>query len=182
VPCAARSLAGIAAVSWVLLTKAVVRLLPFHCTTELGTKLEPFTVRVKADPLAEVVEGDREVTLGTGLFTVNARAFEVPSPEPGLKAVTWAVPPAATSPEGIAAVSWLPPTNVVERLLPFHCTTELEMKPEPFSVREKPAPPAVALDGEIEVIEGMGLGGGVLVPPPPPHPARLNAAATIRRP
>lgn len=80
-PCAAMSLAGIAAVSWVLLTKVVVRLLPFHCTTELGTKLEPFTVRVKADPLAEVVEGDREVTLGTGLFTVGESVL-VPPPPP----------------------------------------------------------------------------------------------------
>jgi hypothetical protein len=52
VPCVATSVAGIAAVSWALLTKVVVRLDPFHLTVELETKLEPLTVKAKAGPPA----------------------------------------------------------------------------------------------------------------------------------
>jgi hypothetical protein len=46
------SVAGIAAVSWVLLTNVVVRFDPFHLIVELETKLEPLTVKVKAGPPA----------------------------------------------------------------------------------------------------------------------------------
>ena len=46
-PAAAISAAGIAAVSWVALTKVVVRFAPFQRTTEPLTKLLPFTVSVK---------------------------------------------------------------------------------------------------------------------------------------
>src|SRR4029077_418429 len=48
VPAVAISAAVMAAVSCVLLTKVVVRLLPFQRTTEPDTKLVPVAVRVKA--------------------------------------------------------------------------------------------------------------------------------------
>ena len=51
-PATAISAAGIAAVSWVALTKVVVRFAPFQRTTEPLTKLLPFTVSVKAGPPA----------------------------------------------------------------------------------------------------------------------------------
>ena len=59
VPAAVMSLAGICAVSWVALTKAVVRGAPFQSTTELLTKLLPFTVSVKACPPAAALLGER---------------------------------------------------------------------------------------------------------------------------
>jgi len=64
--------------------------------------------------------------------------------------------------------------KVVVRLLPFHCTVEDEMKLLPFTVSVNPAPPAAALVGEVEVIEGIGfgVGGGGFeeAEEPPPHP------------
>jgi hypothetical protein len=62
------SLAEMEAVSCVLLTKDVGRTDPFHCTTEPGTKFEPFTVNVNAGPPSSALLGDRgEFKLGTGL-------------------------------------------------------------------------------------------------------------------
>ena len=48
-------------------------------------------------------------------------------------------------------------TKVVVRSDPFHRTTDPETNPEPLTVSVKVAPPAVALDGESEVIDGAGL-------------------------
>ena len=50
VPAVVISAAVIAAVSWVPLTYVVVRLKPFHCTTELLTNPVPLTVSVKPGP------------------------------------------------------------------------------------------------------------------------------------
>src|SRR5712691_10188214 len=44
----------------------VTRLLPFHFTTEAGTKFEPLTVKVKAAPCAVFLFGERLVSVGTG--------------------------------------------------------------------------------------------------------------------
>lgn len=73
----------------------------------------------------------------------------------------------------ICAVSWFALTNVVVRLLPPHCTTEVLMKLLPFTVRVKAPEPALALFGEREVSAGTGLGATVTlnvtefdVPPP----------------
>jgi hypothetical protein len=56
---------------------------------------------------------------------------------------------------GIVAVSWLLLTNDMVREVPFQTTKELLLKFLPLTVRTKPAPPAVALLGEIEVIDGV---------------------------
>jgi hypothetical protein len=66
VPSAAMSAAVIAAVTCVLLTNALVRLEPFHCTVEVLTKLVPFTVRVNAAPPAVADAGLRLVIVGIG--------------------------------------------------------------------------------------------------------------------
>ena len=63
-PAAAISPAGIAAVSWVALTKVVVRFAPSQRTTEPLTKLLPFTVSVKRGPPAAALLGAREVNVG----------------------------------------------------------------------------------------------------------------------
>src|SRR5574341_1299053 len=61
---AAMSVAGMAAVSCVGLTKVVVRLPPFHCTTDPGEKFEPLTVRLNPEPPACAVLGLRPLMPG----------------------------------------------------------------------------------------------------------------------
>ena len=61
------SLAGIAAVTCPALTNVVVRAAPFQRTSEVATKLLPFTVSVNAAPPAAVLVGASEVSVGTGL-------------------------------------------------------------------------------------------------------------------
>jgi len=82
----------------------------------------------------------------------------------------------------MAAVNWVLLTYVVVRLLPPHLTTELEMKFDPFTVSVNPAPPAVALVGEMEVSVGTGFWGGGGVPPPPPPPQPARTAITSKLP
>ena len=63
-------------------------------------------------------------------------------------------------------------TKGVVKIKLFQCTFEPETKFDPFTVRVKPGPPAVALLGEIELIAGTGLLMvnvlGADVPPPGP--------------
>ena len=96
-PGLAMSAAVICAVSCVAETKVVVRLLPFQRTVEPATKLVPVTVSVKAVPLAGVDEGESDVSVGTGLVTVNVSAFDVPPPGAGVVAVRLRVPAVARS-------------------------------------------------------------------------------------
>ena len=107
VPEAARSLAGILAVSWVALTKVVVRLPPFHRTVEVGTKPLPVTVRVKAGPPLTAPLGESDVRTGAGFeaVIVNATAPEVPPPGVGVNTVTEAEPAVRRSVAGMLAVS-----------------------------------------------------------------------------
>ena len=170
VPAAAMSLAGIEAVNCVLLTKVVVRSLPFQRTTEPDTKFVPVTVRVKAAPPADALEGERLASVGAGLLMVKVRALEGPTVGTGFNTVTCAVPAVATSVAGIEAVNCVLLTKVVVRSLPSQRTTALEMKFEPFTVRVKAAAPANTPDGEREVSAGSGLlmvKVRELEPPPP---------------
>ena len=89
--------------------------------------------------------------------------MEVPPPGAGLKTVTLAVPAVAMSAARIEAVSWVEEPYVVVRFVPFHLTTEPEMKLVPFTVRVKPAPPAVADVGLRLVVVGTGLSGTLIV-------------------
>jgi len=72
VPELATSVARIAAVSCVALTKVVVLALPLKFTTAPLTKLEPLTVSVKAPEPAAAVDGSSEVTTGTGFAAAGA--------------------------------------------------------------------------------------------------------------
>ncbi len=157
VPVVAMSPAGIAARNWPLLTKVVARLLLFQRTTEVLTKLEPFTVSVKSTPPAVVLVGDVLVSVGTGLVTVNVCGAVTPPPGPGLKTVTWGVPPTEMSLAGIVAVNCPLFTNTVVRLLPFQRTTELLMKFDPVTVKVNCGSPACLVVGEIMVSVGAGL-------------------------
>src|SRR5207249_10332825 len=110
-PAVGMSAAGVAAVSCVADTYVVVRAAPFQRTTELGTRFVPVTVSVNAGPPATAEDGLSAVAVGTGLLAavmVNVSALELPPPGAGLNTVTCAVPAAAMSAAGIAAVRSLP--------------------------------------------------------------------------
>jgi hypothetical protein len=142
VPAVAMSEAGIAALNRVEETYVVVRLAPFHWTTESVAKPVPLTVSVKAAPPAVRDDGLMLEIAGTGgLLIVKVRALEVPPPGAGLNTVTWAVPATAMSAAVIAAVNRDEATYVVVRLAPFHWTTELELNPLPLTVSVNAALP-----------------------------------------
>jgi hypothetical protein len=88
---------------------------------------------------------------------VNVCPFDVPPPGLGFTTVIDAVPAVATSEAGTAAVSRVDETNVVVRAEPFHFTVAPETKLLPFTVKVKPALPAVTHVGLIEVVAGTGL-------------------------
>lgn len=71
VPAVVKSLAGIMALSCVLLTKVVVRSKPPNLTTDPDTKLVPVTVKLNAASPAVLLEGEMLDVLGAGLFTTN---------------------------------------------------------------------------------------------------------------
>ena len=93
VPTAATSAAVICAVNCALLTKVVVRLLPFSRTMEVPTKPVPFTVKTKAGAPAPLLAGEIVVIAGLGLFTARLEEVVVPPLGVGLKTVIGKVPP-----------------------------------------------------------------------------------------
>ncbi len=107
---------------------------------------------------------------------MNVAAADVPPPGAGLVTVTCALPELATSAAGMLAVSLTELTSVVVRLEPFHCTTELEMNPEPVTANVNAWLPSVTLAGDMPLTTGAGLevGGGVDEPPFPPHPVAIS--------
>jgi hypothetical protein len=149
---AAMSAGEIDAVSPFVPTKVLVRGLPFHCTTEQGNKLLPFTERMKAAPPAAALEGASEPIDGTGkdvgAVIIKGRELELATE---LETKTFTVPREAASAYVMAAVSCVPLTNVVGRGEPFQFTTVSLVKIVPvaaFTVRVKP----VALQYGVEAI------------------------------
>jgi hypothetical protein len=159
VPAEAMSAAVICAVSCVLLPNVVARALPFHCTIDELMKFVPVSARVKAAPPAVALGGEIELSvgLGFGALIVNVCAVDAPPPGVGLNTVTGTVPAAAMSAAVICAVSWVLLPKVVLLALPFHRTTDEALKFVPVTVSVNAAPPAVAVEGEIEVSVGAGL-------------------------
>ena len=111
----ATSVAEIAAFNPVGPVNVVVRGLPFHCTTEHGTKLPPFTLlastpsRNAADPVA-TLDGSRVVITGMGSGVVEGATVKGEDTEDNegvveLDTVTVAGPGNAVSVAEIAAVS-----------------------------------------------------------------------------
>jgi len=72
VPTMEMSLAGIAAMSRVAFTNVVGRSAAFHVTTDVVTKFEPFTMRLKDGPLPAAKLGDTKAVMGTGLSTARS--------------------------------------------------------------------------------------------------------------
>ena len=94
VPAVVTADAGMAAVSCVALTKAVVAAPPLKLTADPLTKFVPVTVSVKAEDPATIVAGCRTVTVGgfaPGAVMVKFTEFDVPPPE-GFVTVTGTVP------------------------------------------------------------------------------------------
>jgi len=77
---------------------------PFQLTTVEELNLVPVTVREKAAPPAEAVEGASLVSAGTGLSMVKGSWLDVPPPGVGLNTVTCAVPAVFMSAGVMAAV------------------------------------------------------------------------------
>jgi hypothetical protein len=195
VPAAAMSAAWIAAVNCVALTYVVVRLDPFHFTTDPVTNPVPVTVNVNAAVPAVALDGDSVLMVGTGFaaLIVNAELPDVPPPGAGLVTVTCPVPAVAMSAAWIAAVNCVALTYVVVRLDPFHFTTDPVTNPVPVTVNVNAAVPAVALDGDSVLTVGTGFGALIVnaalpeVPPPGaglvtvtcPVPAAAMSAAWI---
>ena len=120
-------------------------------------KLPPFTVKVNAALPAVTLVGVILVRVGCGLLTARVTAADVPPPGAGVKTVTDRLPVEAMSLARIAAVSRVLLLNVVLRFEPFTRTTEPDTKLLPVTVNVNPAPPAVALAGEILANDGCGL-------------------------
>jgi hypothetical protein len=97
VTAAARSDAATVAVNCVLLTYVVVRLAPFHCTTELVTKLLPFTVTGVAAAPASKTFGDTVVMLGAAGAEIVRLAEACPPPGAGFITAIVTVPVALRS-------------------------------------------------------------------------------------
>ena len=155
-PCEAIRFAETEAVNWLALTKVVGKVEPFQRTVELAVKLEPVTVRVKAEPPACVVDGLRlliAVEAGPELALVIVKVELLETLPPTL-AVTAADPCEAIRLAETEAVNWLALTKVVGKDTPFHSTAEPAVKPAPLTVRVKAGPPAGVADGLKPVIVG----------------------------
>ena len=165
-PTVVTSVAGTVAVNCVALTKVVARAAPLNLTTEVLTNPVPFTISGKPAEPAKIMEGDSEVITGAGLFAtvmVSVSAFDVPPPGAGLVTVIDAEPAFAISVAGIEAFTCVALTNVVVCGAPLKLTTELAIKPVPFTVSENAAEPAAMLAGASEVIVGAGLFAALIV-------------------
>ena len=155
VPGLAMSVAKMAAVICVLLTKVVALGAPLKFTVAPFTKPTPLTVSVNATEPATALEGESKLIVEIALSIVKEIAFDVP-PGAGFVTVTLAVTAVAISVAVIAAVNCVAFTNVVVLATPLNFTTDVDTKPVPFTAREKAAPPAVALVGEREITVGAG--------------------------
>ena len=158
------SAAGIVATICVLVTdEAVIAGFDPKFTVAPLTKPVPVRVIAKAVPPAVAVAGAIETRLSAAPLIVKGRAPEMPPPGAGFVTVTLAVPAVAMSAAVIPAVSWVALINVVALAAPLNFTIDVDTNPVPFTVKLNPAPPAVALVGEIEVSVGPGLTGLLMV-------------------
>jgi hypothetical protein len=152
VPTAVRLAAGITdAIALVPRNIDVGSWAPFHCTTEHGDKLFPFTVSGTGGPVnasiaacngeIELMAGEGRVAPVASAVTGNLSEFEfVPGPLPDTVMAIAAspVPRKAVSAGVIAAVSCVALTKVVERGEPFQLTTSPFANPVPVTVNVKP--------------------------------------------
>jgi hypothetical protein len=153
-----------------------------HCTDESDTNPEPFTSSLNA-PLPSITsEGENEEIVGTGLFTVNVAAADVPPPGDGVSTEICAVPAVTMSEAGTTAVISVALTKVDANDVPPHCTIDPATNPEPLTCSVSAEPPVIALAGVIEVIEGAGLSTINVEPADVPPPGAAFTAVNTRVP
>lgn len=118
---------------------------------------------------------------GDGFVMAGVTVNDIPllPGTPGFITVTVGVPAEATSFAVIEAVNCVNPTNVVARLVPFHCTKLVATKPSPLTVSVKAPEPAVADAGENPVREGGGLVSMMVNAAPPDGPPPGGGFATV---
>src|SRR6266478_861477 len=140
-------------------------------------------VSVKPLPPAVALAGAIDVIVGTGLLIVNGVGPELPPPGAGLNTATGLGPADAMSLAGTVAVSCVLLTNVVVSGIPWipNWTTDVVTKFVPLTVRVNDGPPAVALVGEIEVIDGKGLliANVAAADAPPPGAGFVTVTLTV---
>lgn len=90
------------------------------------------------------------------------------------------VPATATSAAVTDAVSLAALMKEIVLSLLSHCMVELETKLSPFTVKVNPVPQVLAEEGERELTEGTGLGGGGGLEDPPPHPQAVITNAKVK--
>lgn len=113
----------------------------------------PITLIVAEAVCTGTLAGFTALIAGPALM-VNVDPVEVIPPE---ATVIDAEPVEAIMLAGTEAVTCVAELTVVARAVPFHQTTEPELKPVPVTAREKAAPPVVAELGFKEVILGRPL-------------------------
>jgi hypothetical protein len=125
-----------------------------------------------------------QVVVVGAVVIVKVWAADVPSPAPVLITATCALPAVTTSLDGTVAIITVGLSQTDAIALPFHTTTAVLAKFDPFRFIPTAAAPAVALAGEIELSTGMFGGGGSLTLPlplpleaPPPHDTLRRTAA-----
>jgi hypothetical protein len=126
----------------------------------VGLALVSETVAVQVVELPTTTEAGEQLRLvAVGRVTENVCALEVPPPGAGLKTVIGKSPNVVRSLAGIAAVSCVELTNVVDRSEPLNRTTETppETKPVPLTVSVKAALFRGLLAGEMLVVVGTGF-------------------------
>ena len=127
--------------------------MPFHFTTELESKPVPLTVSRKAEPPAVTDAGSRVEIVGTPAcwMAMLLATGLVPTL---VATVILAEPVDAIRFAGTVAANCVELSGVVARVVPFHFTTALESKLEPFTVSVKAEPPTVTDVGLMVVIVG----------------------------
>jgi hypothetical protein len=135
----------------------VVRLTPFHLTTEVEEKFVPVTVSVKAEPPAGAQAGLRLVMVRGGMRIENVSAFEAPPPGAGLKTVIGTFPVAVILAAGTVALNCVGEPKVVARSAPFRLTLDPETKSLPYTFKVKLGPSTVTAPGFKAVSTGTGL-------------------------
>ena len=124
---------------------------PFHCTTEQGDKLLPFTVIATGGPVSgstAAFEGEMELMAGAGRVvpvggaaSENLRELEFDAgvlPDTVMATAAASVPRKAVSAAVISAASCVELTRVVGRGEPFQLTLSPSAKPVPVTVRVRP--------------------------------------------
>ena len=172
-PAAARSAVVRETLSWLELTKAVVRAVPFTLITVVGTKPVPATATADAAVPTPSAAGESAVMAGEGLSTSRLTAALPALLKSPFTATMESMAPTASWLAGIDAVTWLVLTKVVGSTFWPTLITVFAVKPVPFTVSAVALAPAVTFVGEMELtVGGWAVGCVEVLPDPePPHPA-----------